>query len=147
MSFLACIGIFWDNKFLLLLYSLSGLCMGIVLTMSAVASSMLLTAHVPPIVMQTNRICRNLDQTGADFACEHLAYRRRLEEQSFGSRAVKHILAASEAMAWASELEPERRLSAGVMETQLLERIAAAQDEDICNVLENLCKLPIGVKS
>merc|ERR1719265_430222 len=86
MSFLACIGVFWDAKFMLLAYSIAGITMGIVLTQSAVASSMLLSAHVPPLIMTTNRICRNVEEAMDHFGCPPVSVYRRLEDRSFSQQ-------------------------------------------------------------
>merc|ERR550514_1116255 len=105
MSFVACIGVFWDNKYMLLGYCLGGILMGIVLTMSAVASGMLLSASVPPLIMQTNRICRNFEQVGSYFGCDAYrisGYERRLAENS-GPTVLTSLARAKVAVAWGAD--------------------------------------------
>merc|ERR1719158_917060 len=79
LSFLGCIGAFRDNKGILLIYSVACLIMGIILTMAAVQTQVLLSASVPPIVMETNRICRNIDNSGAQLGCNRA---RLLQDQA-----------------------------------------------------------------
>merc|ERR1719440_1177983 len=103
--------------------------------------------------MNTNRICRNYAQAGQDyFGCTIdaggiIEHGRRLQEDPGLARTlVKNFKRAHAAIGWVKENDG-RRLIAGDTEAQLLERISAAQDEDECEVLAELCKLPEGVDS
>merc|ERR1719158_433103 len=137
--------------------------MGTILAQSAFATSMLLSASVPPIIMETNFVCRNIDQVANFFGCPPLIYRRLDDDsQAFSTHTMfQNFKAARAALAWAGEGHPRfdgnrtRRLfdlapdvgTMGSTESQLLERIAASKNEDVCTILEDLCKLPIGVES
>merc|ERR1719230_29504 len=142
ISFLGCVGAFNSNKCILFAFAIAGLVEGIILLTCAVATNTLLTASVPPIIMETNRICRNIDSASQQLGCS-AASARLLEALPESWSLRDQVVAAHEALAW----KGERRLDAGTTEVQLVLRIAAAQNQDRCVVLADICKLPAGVEN
>merc|ERR1719359_1865945 len=88
ISFLGCIGAFNSNKCILFAFAIMALIEGIILMSAAVATQALLQASVPPIVMQTNRLCRNIDSASQQLGCAARRLEAAPEEWSLYDQAV-----------------------------------------------------------